>query len=141
LIFCPGQQFSADIFCSFIFSVDSLDRSRDGDLWMPVYERLWGSAMNWINVVIILLLTSLATMFALSNMTPVHIAFAGMVSGAIPVYVPVFIAFIVGFAGGMLSLSFSRQKHKQEIRRLRRDNERLQQEVDNLRNFPLQDEL
>ncbi len=97
--------------------------------------------MNWINVVVVLLLTSLATMFALSNMTPVRIAFAGMISGAIPVYVPVFVAFIIGFAGGMLSLSFSRQKHKQEIRRLRRDNERLQQEVDNLRNFPLQDEL
>ncbi len=97
--------------------------------------------MNWINVVVVLLLTSLATMFALSNMIPVQIAFAGMVSGAIPVYIPVFIAFIIGFAGGMLSLSFSRQKHKQEIRRLRRDNERLQQEVDNLRNFPLQDEL
>ena len=97
--------------------------------------------MNWMNVVVVLLLTSLATMFALSNMSPVRISFAGMTSTPIPVYVPVFVAFIVGFAGGMLSLSFSRQKHKQEIRRLRRDNERLRQEVDNLRNFPLQDEL
>ncbi len=97
--------------------------------------------MNWINVVVVLLLTSLATMFALSNMTPVHIAFAGLVFGSVPVYIPVFAAFIIGFAGGMLSLSFSRQKHKQEIKQLRRDNELLQQEVDNLRNFPLQDEL
>lgn len=97
--------------------------------------------MNWINVVVVLLLTSLATMFALSNMTPVHIVFAGLVSGSVPVYVPVFVAFIAGFAGGMLSLSFSRQKHKQDINRLKRDNELLQQEVDNLRNFPLQDDL
>ena len=97
--------------------------------------------MNWINVVVVLLLTSLATMFALSNTEGIHIAFAGITSGTMPVYVPVFVAFIIGFAGGMLSLSFSRQKHKLEIKKLRQESELLQREVDNLRNFPLQDEL
>jgi len=97
--------------------------------------------MNWINVVVVLLLTSLATMFALSNTEGIHIGFAGITSGAMPVYVPVFAAFIIGFIGGMLSLSFSRQKHKLEIKKLRQESELLQREVDNLRNFPLQDEL
>lgn len=97
--------------------------------------------MNWINILVVLVLTSLATMFALSNMDQVRIHFLGLSSANIPIYLPVFVAFLFGFAGGMLALSFSRRKHKAEISRLRQENERLQQEVENLRNIPLQDEL
>ncbi|MBF0281037.1 MAG: LapA family protein [Zetaproteobacteria bacterium] len=97
--------------------------------------------MNWINVVVIIVITSFATYFALSNTIPVHIALAGVVSNDIPLYTPIFIAFLCGFMGGMLSLSFSRQKHKREISHLRGENHRLHQEVENLRNIPLQDDL
>ena len=97
--------------------------------------------MKLTNALLVLFFTSLATVFALSNTTPVQIGFAGFLFSSAPVYVPVFFAFLIGFLGGMASLAFSRRKHKQEIQTLRQENEQLQQEVDNLRNIPLQDEL
>jgi len=98
-------------------------------------------SVNWINVLVVLVLTSFATMFALANLTPVHLHFLGISSSAVPIYIPVFIAFMLGFAGGILALSFSRRKHKQEINWLRQEHQRLQREVDNLRNIPLQDDV
>jgi uncharacterized integral membrane protein len=97
--------------------------------------------MNWINVLVVLVLTSFATIFALSNIETVQIAIAGVVSRPLPLYVPIFIAFLLGFLGGMLSLSFSRRKHKQEIAELRKENSTLVREVENLRNIPLQDDV
>jgi uncharacterized integral membrane protein len=97
--------------------------------------------MNWINVLVILVLTSFATIFAVSNIDTVHVSIAGLTSRPVPLYLPIFIAFLLGFAGGMLTLSFSRRKHKQEIATLRRDNEMLSKEVENLRNIPLQDDV
>ncbi len=96
--------------------------------------------MNWINAISVVLLTTLATMFAAVNDTKISVGFAGFTSGKIPLYVPIFIAFLLGFLGGMLALSFSRRKHKAEINRLRQENTLLQKEVNNLRNLPLQDE-
>ncbi|RMH62087.1 MAG: LapA family protein [Zetaproteobacteria bacterium] len=97
--------------------------------------------MNWINVLVVIVLTTFATMFALVNAMPVQVHFLGLASGDVPLYVPVFVAFLLGFFGGMLALSFSRRKHKLEIQILRSENRRLRQEVDNLRNIPLQDDL
>ncbi|RMG90590.1 MAG: LapA family protein [Zetaproteobacteria bacterium] len=97
--------------------------------------------MNWINVLVVIVLTSFATMFALVNISPVQVRFLGFESDPIPFYVPVFVSFLIGFFGGMLALSFSRRKHKIEIQSLREENRRLKQEVDNLRNIPLQDDL
>jgi len=99
------------------------------------------TSVNWINVLLVIVLTSFATMFALANLTAVQIHFLGVSSASISLYIPVFIAFMLGFFGGVLSLSFSRRKHKLEIARLREENERLQREVDNLRNIPLQDDV
>ncbi len=96
--------------------------------------------MNWINALSVVLLTTLATMFAAVNDGKISIRFAEYSSGNIPVYLPIFMAFLLGFLGGMLSLSFSRRKHKLEINQLRQDNGLLQTEVNNLRNLPLQDE-
>lgn len=96
--------------------------------------------MNWINALSVILLTTLATMFAAVNNSRISIHFADYSSGNVPVYVPIFIVFLLGFLGGMLSLSFSRRKHKLEINRLRQENNLLQTEVNNLRNLPLQDE-
>ncbi|MDQ6987616.1 MAG: LapA family protein [Mariprofundaceae bacterium] len=96
--------------------------------------------MNWINALLVVILTTLATMFAAANESHVAIGFANLISGEVPLYVPIFISFLLGFIGGMLSLSFSRRKHKIEIERLRQENTLLQTEVNNLRNLPLQDE-
>jgi len=96
--------------------------------------------MNWINALSVVLLTTLATMFAAVNDGKVSISFVSYSSGDIPLYVPIFVAFLLGFLGGMLSLSFSRRKHKLEINQLRQENDLLQAEVDNLRNLPLQEE-
>ncbi len=96
--------------------------------------------MNWINALSVVLLTTLATMFAAVNDGKVSIHFVDYSSGNVPLYLPIFIAFLFGFLGGMLSLSFSRRKHKHEINHLRHENNLLQTEVNNLRNLPLQDE-
>jgi len=97
--------------------------------------------MNWINVLVVLILTTFATMFALSNVDKVPFGFPGMSKSMVPLFLPIFIAFLAGFMGGMLALSFSRRKHKEEIAALRRENNLLQSEVDNLRNIPLQDDV
>jgi len=99
------------------------------------------NSVNWINVLLVIVLTSFATMFAMANQLTVRVHFLGVSSADIPVYVPIFISFFLGFAGGVLALSFSRRKHKQEISWLKNEHERLQQEVDNLRNIPLQDDV
>lgn len=99
------------------------------------------SGVKWINVLLVIVLTSFATMFAMANLLPVQVHFLGVSSADVPLYVPVFVAFLLGFAGGMLALSFSRRKHKQEIVWLKVEHERLQREVDNLRNIPLQDDV
>jgi len=99
------------------------------------------NSVNWINILLVIVLTSFATMFAMANLLPVQIHFLGVSSSSIPIYMPVFVAFMLGFAGGVLALSFSRRKHKQEITWLKEEHERLQREVDNLRNIPLQDDV
>jgi len=97
--------------------------------------------MNWVNAVVIALLTAVATIFAMANAGEVTIAFTGIGSGHSPLYIPVFVAFVLGYAGGVLSLAFSRNKHKKRIATLEMENSRLGSEVENLRNIPLQDEL
>lgn len=99
------------------------------------------SSVNWTNVLLVIVLTSFATMFALANITQVQIHFLGVTSAFIPLFIPVFVALLLGFCGGILALSFSRRKHKEEIAWLRREHEHLQREVDNLRNIPLQDDV
>jgi len=107
-----------------------------------VSKSMYGlNSVNWINVLLVIVLTSFATMFAMANLLPVQIHFLGVSSADIPIYIPVFISFLLGFSGGVLALSFSRRKHKQEIIWLRNEHERLQREVDNLRNIPLQDDV
>lgn len=96
---------------------------------------------HWFNIAIMTLLTAFFIAFALSNLVLVDVALLGVKSQPIPFYMPVFIAFLLGFSGGMLSLSFSRRKHKQEILQLREENSVLHQEVENLRNIPLQDDV
>ncbi len=97
--------------------------------------------MNWVNAVVVALLTAVATIFAMANAGEVAIAFTGIGVGHSPLYVPVFVAFVLGYAGGVLSLAFSRNKHKKRIAELEQENARLGSEVENLRNIPLQDEL
>jgi len=97
--------------------------------------------MNWANAVIVALLTAVATIFAMANAGEVPIAFSGIGSGHSPLYIPVFVAFMIGYIGGVLSLAFSRNKHKKRIAELESENSRLGSEVENLRNIPLQDEL
>jgi len=99
------------------------------------------NSVNWTNVLLVIVLTSFATMFAMANLTLIQVHFLGVSSATVPFYIPVFIAFMLGFFGGVLTLIFSRRKHKLEILWLRQENERLQREVDNLRNIPLQDDV
>ncbi len=98
-------------------------------------------SLNWINIVVVLVLTALAVAFATANLEPVQIRFFGAESPSVPLYVPVFLAFLLGFGGGLFAMSFSRRKHKREIARLRAEHEALSREVENLRNIPLQDDL
>jgi len=97
--------------------------------------------MNWINISVSIGLALFAVTFALENMMPVHLSFLGFKSEEVPLFLPVVITFLLGFSGGLLALSFSRRKHKKEINYLRKENTLLHQEVENLRNIPLQDDL
>ena len=97
--------------------------------------------MNWINISVSIALALFAVTFALENMMPVHLSFLGFKSEEVPLFLPVVITFLLGLSGGLLALSFSRRKHKKEINYLRKENALLHQEVENLRNIPLQDDL
>ena len=97
--------------------------------------------MHWLNAIIVILLTMFGITFAMSNLTEVRVAILNISSHTVPLYVPIFMAFFIGFLGGVLSLFFSRRKHKNEIDRLQKENALLQQEVENLRNIPLQDDV
>ncbi|MDQ6990000.1 MAG: LapA family protein [Mariprofundaceae bacterium] len=97
--------------------------------------------MNWLNVGVSVGLAAVATAFALANTMPVKMGFLGWTSAEHALFMPVFMAFFFGFLGGVLALSFSRRKHKREISFLRKENSLLHQEVENLRNIPLQDDL
>ncbi len=98
-------------------------------------------SVNWVNVLVLAVITTFATLFALANQVLVQLHFFGVSTALMPLYLPIFFAFLLGFFGGVLALSFSRRKHKEEIRRLHEEHIRLQQEVDNLRNIPLQDDV
>ena len=97
--------------------------------------------MNWLNISVSIGLALFATMFALANTMPVHLSFMGLTTDEAPLFVPIMTAFLFGFAGGLLALSFSRRKHKKEIKHLREENRLLHKEVENLRNIPLQEDL
>jgi len=97
--------------------------------------------MNWTNFFLVVLLTALATMFAMANMQFVQVGFLGLYTPRLHLYVVLYLIFIFGFMAGMATLSLSRRKHKKEIVRLREENRLLTQELENLRNFPLQDDL
>jgi len=97
--------------------------------------------MNWLNVAVSIALAVFAITFALENTMPVQLAFLGFSTDETPLFLPMFIAFIFGFTGGLLALSFSRRKHKKELKFLRKENALLHEEVENLRTIPLQDDL
>ncbi len=97
--------------------------------------------MNWLNVSVSIGLALIVVTFALENTMPVHLSFLSFTTDEAPLFVPIVTAFFIGFAGGALALSFSRRKHKKEIQHLRKENKLLNQEVENLRNIPLQEDL
>lgn len=97
--------------------------------------------MNWLNVSVSIGLALFATTFVLANTMLVHVSFLGFTSDDTPLYAPIITAFIFGLLSGVLALSFSRRKHKKEIKYLRKENAVLHEEVQNLRNIPLQDDL
>jgi len=99
------------------------------------------SSLHWLNIVIVIMLTIFGIAFATSNLLIVHVSFLHLSTLDAPLYLPIFIAFFMGVIGGILSLFFSRQKHKKEIERLQKENLLLKQEVENLRNIPLQDDV
>jgi len=106
---------------------------------MKIYPKQ--SSIHWLNIAIVMMLTLFGIAFATANLTLVHVTFLNISSLEAPLYLPIFMAFFMGGVGGVLSLFFSRRKHKKEIQRLRQENALLQQEVENLRNIPLQDDV
>jgi len=97
--------------------------------------------MNLTNAFVAIALAALAVLFSFSNGALVEVSFYTFSSASMPLYIPIFIAFLMGFVGGIIALSFSRYKHKRDIARLQQENRLLADELDNLRNIPLQDDL
>ncbi|MDQ6995389.1 MAG: LapA family protein [Mariprofundaceae bacterium] len=99
------------------------------------------SSIHWLNISIVIMLTLFGIAFATDNLNLVHVQFLGFSTHDIPLYIPIFIAFFMGIIAGVLSLYFSRRKHKVAIDHLQQEIRLLQQEVENLRNIPLQDDV
>ncbi len=95
--------------------------------------------MNWRNALVVVVVAALAAKFAADNAAGVFLRLFG-VGLRTPLYAPVLVAFLLGFAGGVLAMNFPRRKHKREIARLREENARMRKELENLRNLPLQDD-
>ncbi|MDQ6961902.1 MAG: LapA family protein [Mariprofundaceae bacterium] len=113
-----------------------------------LYKKLWQwidhahfkkNYVYWLNTLGAIIVTVVATVFVISNKHLVYVAFANHTSSYMPLYWPLCCAFLSGFLGGLLAMSFSRSKHKKTITFFRQENERLKKEVNNLRNLPLQD--
>ena len=96
--------------------------------------------MNWRNALVVVIVAALAARFAADNAAPILLRLFGA-DLRTPLYVPVLLAFLMGFAGGVIAMNFPRRKHKREIARLREENARMRTELDNLRNLPLEDDL
>jgi putative membrane protein len=79
--------------------------------------------------------------FAVQNMESVHLRYYfGLEWGPVPVSLVVVVVFVLGVLVGGLAAGLAVLSRQREVRRLRRKQEELEQELGRLRKLPLRDE-
>lgn len=91
--------------------------------------------------VALLLVFLLGLSFAVQNMENVHLQYYfGLEWGPVPISLVVVVVFVLGVVAGGLASGLAVFSRQREIRRLRRKQQELEQELGRLRKLPLRDD-
>ncbi|MBF0097199.1 MAG: DUF1049 domain-containing protein [Magnetococcales bacterium] len=98
--------------------------------------------VGFLNLLFILVLALMAVFFAAANQKEVSVHLpGGWLFSDIPLFVLAFIPFFLGYLAGTLSAWSSRQTFRKQNERLLTQNQKLEAELANLRNQPLDNDL
>ncbi|MEO5341614.1 MAG: LapA family protein [Magnetococcus sp. MYC-9] len=98
--------------------------------------------IGWINLLLVLALAVLAVLFAATNQREVSVQLPGGWQVAeVPLFVLAFVPLFLGFLAGTLSAWSSRMIHRKQSDLLLCQNQKLEAELANLRNQPLDNDL
>ena len=95
-----------------------------------------------LNLLFVLALVVLAVLFALVNQKEVTVQLpGGWFFTEIPLFVLAFIPLFLGFLAGTVSTWNNRLNHRKQLDMLRNQKQKLEKELTNLRNQPLENDL
>ena len=98
--------------------------------------------IGWINLLFVLVLAILAVLFASANQQEVIIQLpGGWWLTEVPLFVLAFVPFFLGFLAGTISAWNNRWTRRRQSEHLQYQNQRLEAELANLRNQPLDNDL
>lgn len=98
--------------------------------------------IGWLNLFSVLVLAVLAVLFASANQQEVTVHLpGGWHLTEIPLFVLAFTPLFLGFLAGTLSAWHTRSNHHKHLEHLRFQNQKLEKELTNLRNQPLENDL
>ena len=97
---------------------------------------------GWLNLLFVLVLVVLAVTFASANQEEVTILLPGgwLLTG-VPLFVLAFIFLFLGFLTGTISAWNSRLNRRKQLNILQEQKQKLEKELTNLRNQPLENDL
>ncbi|MEO5364066.1 MAG: LapA family protein [Magnetococcus sp. DMHC-8] len=98
--------------------------------------------IGWLNLLFVLALAVMAVLFAAANQREVSIQLPGewLVSD-VPLFVLAFVPLFLGFLAGTMSAWSSRMNYRRQSDLLQSQNQKLEAELANLRNQPLDNDL
>lgn len=98
--------------------------------------------IGWLNLLFVLALAVLAVLFASANQKEVTVQLpGGWFITEIPLFVLAFIPMFIGFLAGFVSAWSNRLNYRKQLNVLRRQKQKLEEELTNLRNQPLENDL
>ena len=96
---------------------------------------------GWLNLFFVLALVVLAITFASANQKEVTIQLpGGWLLTEVPLFVLTFILLFLGFLTGTISAWNSRLNHRKQLNILQEQKQKLEKELTNLRNQPLEND-
>lgn len=98
--------------------------------------------IGWLNLLSVLALAVLAVLFASANQKEVTVQLpGGWVFTEIPLFVLAFVPLFFGFLAGTLSTWGNRLNGRKQLNLLHDQKQKLEEELTNLRNQPLENDL
>lgn len=98
--------------------------------------------VGWFNLLSVLMLTVLAVLFASANQKIVTIQLpGGWFLTEIPLFVLAFVPLFLGFLAGTASAWKHRLTYRKQLTILQNQKQKLEEELTNLRNQPLENDL